>query len=368
MLRQLTRKKSAIDRFLDSAADRPKVILYGAGFAMSAILRKLESNGFCVVAICDSDTCKHGTTFWGRYPVLPTIDAAQRFPDARFVISSPSYFWQIHALLTKIVEAERIVDIDLECAHYFARGEFETYFLENLSRFEQVFAALENDGSREAYFRVLQAHSSGERRDFEAAFTGNNDWYLFKTLLAPAPDALYVDCGAYDGDTICLFLDAAQGAYRKVVAFEPDTTMIPRLKSIAESEGGKVEVITKGVSDRDGVVKFLVNGMYSSIATNVCSVDAQPVTISTVTLDAVLAGEEVSTIKMDIEGTEYDALKGAAKLIQRCRPKLAICLYHKVEDLVRIPELVKTLVPEYKLRIRHQSPSCTDTILFATLD
>jgi len=368
MLEQLTGKKSAIDQFLNSSADRPQIVLYGAGFAMPAILRKLEANGFSVMAICDSDQSKHGSTYGGRYPILSAVDAAHKFPDARFVISSPSYFWEIHAMLGTIVVADRIVGVDLECAHYFGKGEFESYFRDNLRRFETVHAALEDDGSRDIYYKVLQAHATGERRDFEAAFTGNDDWYLFKILLAPEPNTLYVDCGAHDGDTIRLFLEAAQGSYRKIVAFEPDATMLPRLAALAEAEGGKVEIVAKGVSDSEGTVTFLVNGMYSSIAADSGITGAQQATISIVRLDEALANESVSIIKMDIEGAEYDALKGAASLIQRCRPKLAICLYHKVEDLVRIPELVRTLVPEYKLRIRHQNPSCTDTILFASLD
>ena len=70
---------------------------------------------------------------------------------------------------------------------------------------------------------------------------------------------------------------------------------------------------------------------------------------------------------MDIEGSEQDALLGAAGIIRRDRPRLAICIYHKPEDLYEIPFLIKELVPEYRLYIRHHSDTYAETVLYATL-
>ncbi len=54
-------------------------------------------------------------------------------------------------------------------------------------------------------------------------------------------------------------------------------------------------------------------------------------------------------IKMDIEGSEMEALRGAEKLIRSRKPSLAVCVYHKENDIVDIPLYLKSLVPEYKL-------------------
>ncbi len=72
-------------------------------------------------------------------------------------------------------------------------------------------------------------------------------------------------------------------------------------------------------------------------------------------------------IKMDIEGAELEALKGAKKTIQRDKPKLAICIYHKTEDLWEIPLYIKELVSEYCLYIRHQTFGTGDTVLYAVM-
>lgn len=83
--------------------------------------------------------------------------------------------------------------------------------------------------------------------------------------------------------------------------------------------------------------------------------------------EAIEAGDRVTMIKMDIEGAELEALKGAKQTIRRDKPKLAICIYHKPEDIVAIPMYIKELVPEYKLYIRHHANNASETVLYAVM-
>ena len=77
-------------------------------------------------------------------------------------------------------------------------------------------------------------------------------------------------------------------------------------------------------------------------------------------LDDVLKGERVTFIKMDIEGSELAALKGAANT-------LAICIYHSPQDMLKIPIYIKSLVPEYKIYIRHYTDMMLETVCYAVL-
>lgn len=70
-------------------------------------------------------------------------------------------------------------------------------------------------------------------------------------------------------------------------------------------------------------------------------------------------------IKMDIEGAELAALKGAKNTIKMYKPKLAICVYHNPLDIIEIPKLIKEIEPSYKLYLRHYSKFYSDTILYA---
>ena len=84
-------------------------------------------------------------------------------------------------------------------------------------------------------------------------------------------------------------------------------------------------------------------------------------------MDDHLQGEAVSFIKMDIEGAERGALRGAEQLIRRYRPDLAICVYHSISDLFEIPLYIHSIVPEYRLYLRHHTPVFCETVCYAVI-
>jgi len=77
---------------------------------------------------------------------------------------------------------------------------------------------------------------------------------------------------------------------------------------------------------------------------------------------------KVNTIKMDIEGSEIEAIKGAKETILRYCPKLQICVYHKMDDLWNIPLLIRSINPKYKFYLGHHSQNIFDTLLYAIPD
>jgi len=78
-----------------------------------------------------------------------------------------------------------------------------------------------------------------------------------------------------------------------------------------------------------------------------------------------VSDEPVTYIKMDIEGAELNALKGAANTIKKNKPRLAICVYHKPEDILEIPVFLSELVPSYQFYLRHHSQYYIETVLYA---
>lgn len=83
------------------------------------------------------------------------------------------------------------------------------------------------------------------------------------------------------------------------------------------------------------------------------------------TIDEIVKSRKVTFIKMDIEGAELKALYGAANTIKTWHPKLAVCVYHKPEDLITIPQYIKSIYPMYRLYLRSYSPSGVETVLYA---
>ncbi|WP_295557273.1 FkbM family methyltransferase [uncultured Hyphomicrobium sp.] len=362
MLSSLEHLESKMGRFLKQAGSGKPILLYGAGSAMPSILDKLEDAGFSIAGICDSNPAKHGTRFRDTYDIFALNDALGRFPDATFVISTPVYFDEIYQELVQKTDPDRVSDLDFECTRFFKTHELRNFVFRHQQKLEALLSSLADDASRDALMNVIKAHLTGDRKDFQRAYTGKDDWYLFRSLLAPPAEAVYLDCGAYNGDTVRLFIETASKGYGHIYVFEPDDAMRLGLRHMA-SANPRISLIEKGVFREEGVVSFCSDGVFSAISTEENAEAA--IRIPVTTIDAVLNGARADIIKMDIEGAEFDALRGAEQTIRAHKPKLAVCLYHKVEDMLRIPELLREYVPDYKLYIRHQSTTYTDTILFA---
>ena len=75
--------------------------------------------------------------------------------------------------------------------------------------------------------------------------------------------------------------------------------------------------------------------------------------------------DKITFIKMDVETFEIKALKGAKQIITQQKPKLCISAYHYLSDLWEVPRVIKEMVPEYKVYLRHHSPAVWDTDCYA---
>ncbi len=176
-------------------------------------------------------------------------------------------------------------------------------------------------------------------------------------------DEVFVDVGAFDGQTSAMFVQWAE-KYRKIFALEPDPLNKEKCQRTLESIGAEYEILPFGAWDKSEQLSFVsgLNGA-SHVGDNGIKATESQIEIKVDKLDNLIH-EKVSFIKMDIEGAEINALKGAEKTIKGYKPKLAICVYHKKEDIWEIPKLILSYVPEYKLYLRHYSPFKDETVLY----
>ena len=184
--------------------------------------------------------------------------------------------------------------------------------------------------------------------------------YFDKEIMMPQEDEVFIDGGCFDCDTDREFIKWCGGNYKKIYAFEPDLKNYERcLEYCREENLQNIVLYQKGLWSRETELLFQDTGDGSS------RIGEGTVEIQTVAIDAVVGDEAVSFIKMDIEGAELEALRGAEKTILRNRPRLAICIYHKPEDVIAIPEYILSLHSDYKLYIRHYSLNDCETVLYA---
>lgn len=180
-------------------------------------------------------------------------------------------------------------------------------------------------------------------------------------------EEIFVDAGCYDlGSSLNL---AAHCKCAKVYAFEPDPENYKKcLRNAERREQGRiqdVQIFPYGVWSEHTTLHFYADGTGGS---TFCGNTAGGISVPVTTIDRTVdPHDRVTMIKMDVEGSELEALKGARETILRDKPKLAICIYHKLEDLWEIPLYIKELVPEYRLWIRHHSSCMFETVLYAVM-
>lgn len=174
-------------------------------------------------------------------------------------------------------------------------------------------------------------------------------------------DEVFVDVGCFDGATSRQFAKWS-GKFKKIICFEPDERNIPKAQRNLDKliKEGKVEIINKGAWSEDTTLHFSSLGNGGSALS-----ESGSSSVIVTTIDSALAGENVSFIKMDIEGAEYEALKGARECIIQNKPKLAICVYHKPEDIITLPSLILEMNNEYRFYLRHYSLAAAETVLYA---
>lgn len=166
--------------------------------------------------------------------------------------------------------------------------------------------------------------------------------------------SLFVDCGAFIGDSCYALQPYGPGA---VYAVEPEAENIGALEeNITLNNMENVTIINAGVSERSGEAFLGGTGIGAFISETGGAGDKK---INLVSIDDLRDQSEqkrVGFIKMDIEGAELGALKGAARVLAEDKPVLSVALYHSGRDFFEIPEYVKKINPAYRMMIVHTNP------------
>jgi len=254
---------------------------------------------------------------------------------------------------------------------YFIDDYYETFqkrnlsyefLLDNKEKFEQTYEWLEDDISKETMIQYLRGHIELIRFPFKKIWDLEmvENQYFSPDIISLKDNETFVDVGAYTGDTLEIFSKKVSH-FNKYYALEPNEKCFEALNDVMLNCQGKGQCIhiPKGAWNECGVMELIdatgcgvvINGGESSVAVD--------------RIDNILQDDAVSFIKMDIEGAELKALEGAENTIKRCKPVLAICVYHKREDLISIPQYIKSLSASYMFFLRPHRLYIGEVVLYA---
>lgn len=343
------------------------VIAGASGFVAEHALAGLERLGTPPLALADNSPARWGTARNG-VQVLPPDEAVRRYPNAAFVAAIFTHT-PLRRQLSSL-GASRVVSY----APLFHRhpGTFLPYFAVDDPA---AIAAQAADVERAANIWADEESAALYAAILEWFVTLNSDPVppplpasatYFPDVLRLRDDEVFVDCGAFDGDTIETYAEACGDRYGTIIAIEPDPGTFTRLSARVASLDRTI-AMNAAVGAERGSLPFVASGALSShavsagaqgIATGGPLIDVEVVTLDDLT-------PRPTYVKMDIEGFEREALSGARALLAGHETAFAVTLYHRMSDLWQLPLFIHECAPGLRLYLRHYAEDWAETICYA---
>jgi FkbM family methyltransferase len=213
------------------------------------------------------------------------------------------------------------------------------FLQENAVALDSLWKDLVDTASKESLLAYVTARASNNWEHIRP-FVCDNEY--FPDFMPLTSKEIVVDCGAYTGDTLMQYVSHSSGRFQRYYALEPSPRNLEELRGVVDrNKLHDVKILEVGAWDKKSRQAFVENGDQSHAVPM-----EEGESSCVIVLDTIdnICGAKATFIKMDIEGAELKALSGATKTIRQNRPKLAVCVYHRTEDLITIPQLIKRMV------------------------
>lgn len=335
-----------------------KIFVFGAGEHGKNWTSILTEYGVKVDGICDNNQALWGKKVCGDVSCYSPQELKEIAPGI-IIIAVRRYqeiYGQLQGMGFSNIWVASTNTIGFKLNYAFAKNDVWVNRLVN--EVLEVMCLCEDDLSRQICYETIYQWFVDEG----SKITDCGKPYFISELEKNKNEKL-VDGGAYVGDTIADFLECYGNDFSGIYAFEMDSANFQALRemtgTLAPDIREKIHLIHKGLWNERKTLHYSSNCQTSKIS------DEGDLVTTVTPLDEELKGEEVTFIKMDIEGAELKALEGCQNHILKHKPKLAISIYHSAEDFYSIPKYIKELNPQYKILIRHHSQDESDTVCYA---
>lgn len=330
------------------------ITLFGASSCGNLFLEQVNRK-FQVDRIIDNDEKK-----WGKHPELYNIpiegiDVLKEDDENCIILITSTWYLDIVSQLKSLGYRGKVysfMNLRKMLAGYSepdAIAQFEKHI-------SQIKALLADGESKKIVDAILKKRKNG---NLDYSDIKSDKQYFNSDIVPIRNDAVYVDGGTYNGDTIREFINFQNGQFDKIYAFEMDKRNFDLIDRADFDE--RVEFLNYGLWSTKGELSYMSSYSSSSLG------EMGNNTARVISLDEALKLGKVTMLKMDIEGAEIEALKGAKQIIQKWCPDCMISIYHKPADIWEIPFLLHSLVKDYTFYIRHHDNTIHETVLYATI-
>jgi len=316
------------------------IVLYGMGNGADHIMHYLDSYEIEISGVFASDDFVRGHQFHG-FEVLTYSKAKSIFGDMIVLLCFGTQRPEIIQRIKNIASEQELYAPDVPV---YGDGLFTAeYAALHRNELQTVYDLLADDISKKVFRSVIEYRITGDIQPLFQCETPADEAY--KNILKLNDDEIYLDLGAYNGDTIREFLSHTNG-YRKIIAVEPDKKNFKKLQANTQSLNN-IEIHNIGIHNRSDNLYFEMNSGRNSKIGNSGNL------IKVNSVDNILYNSPATYIKMDVEGQEANAIEGAKETIKNYRPKMLISCYHRTQDIYTLPLQVHEICNNYKIFMRH---------------
>lgn len=340
----------------NSLNDR-KLVLYGAGRLARVFWDMCVELQIPVAEIWDKNV--QGIFESAGLPITyPPKQAAEEYSDVMILVCSHSFNDEIcEDLLKKGFQKEQVISC-------LCKNPYFGIEKKNIEGYEWAFNFFVDDLSKQL---VLDKYALHTMDKYLSPNTQAECYY--EDYLTFGDGEVFIDGGAYIGDSAERFAQRQNGKYKHIYSFEPDAENFEKARESLKCLPN-VTLVPSGLWSKSGQMEFSHHDISSSSSMFYLSKEYTSSTVSVISLDEFFAEKSLEDyptfIKMDIEGSEKEALLGAQHIIQTKKPKLAICAYHKLEDIYELPQTILRIRSDYRMILRQHLHGYVDTILYAT--
>ena len=373
MIEKLLEKHDGTKEMLEACTSMVKasdgIVIFGAGVGGRVLYNILREHGLenKVLGFSDNNELKFGKHYCeDRLCIIPPNQLMVSYGKGVDIIIASSAYDSIKAQLMTYGYNNKHIYL-----YNFAFMELEytdrDFIYDHLNDFERCYFKLADQKSRRIFLDILNYKITKDSKYLENMQDDVDDehfQYFASELFEFREDEVFLDIGAYTGDTLLAFINIYE-KWKAYIAFEADKDMFSRLNDNAKkiTNKGGVELYNFAAWEKEEILHFQANPGSSSVSVKQ---DQEMVEVQAVSVDDVLGDKSVSLVKMDIEGAECHALVGMRNLIKYNHPILAICVYHLRDDYYKITDFIEETVPGvYSYFFRQYRYTPTETVCFA---
>ncbi len=326
------------------------IVIYGMGNGADKLLLLCEQFNIPVLDIFASDEFVRGHTFHG-YLVQKYSDLCKKYDDFIILLAFAAFEDELIAKITDYAYRHPLYAPDLP----LFGGEILTpdWVHDNKNDLSYAYNILADEQSKKVFETVLKYKLSGDVLELRSCETSRDE--IFSSILHFGTSEVFLDLGAYNGDTAKEFAAQTKNSYKQIIAVEPDKKNFSKLLQTA-SQLHDMRCENIGIWDHCGSLSFSGGGGRAGCITPDEAIDVETskkYNISVNTIDNIVGDSDITYIKMDVEGAEHEALDGGKNTIKRCHPKLAVSAYHKTHDFLKLILKIHSIDSSYKLYLRH---------------